>query len=38
VTEILLNARSYAFAGYASGAAQILITRQATVSGPGILP
>jgi hypothetical protein len=38
VTEILLNPHTYAFAGYASGPAQTLMTQQAVVSGPGVLP
>jgi hypothetical protein len=38
VTAILLDARTYQFAGYVNGGAQTLLLRQAQVSGPGVRP
>ncbi len=38
VTGILLDASTYQYAGYVRGAAQTLLLKQATVSGPGVLP
>jgi hypothetical protein len=38
VTGILLDARTYRFAGYMEDGAQTLLLRQATVAGPGIRP
>jgi hypothetical protein len=38
VTGILLNARTYQFAGYQRGATETVITKQALVPGPGVWP
>jgi hypothetical protein len=38
VTGILVNASTYHFAGYVTGGTQTLLVKQATVSGPGVLP
>ena len=38
VTGILLDARTYQFAGYVNGGAQTLLLRQAHVCGPGVRP
>ena len=38
VTGILLDARTYRFAGYVKDGAQTLLLRQADVSGPGVRP
>jgi hypothetical protein len=38
VTGILLDASSYQFAGYERGSTQVLLTKEAAVSGPGVRP
>jgi hypothetical protein len=38
VTGILLDARTYRFAGYVKNGAQTLLLRQANVAGPGVRP
>jgi hypothetical protein len=38
VTGILLDARTYRFAGYVKDGAQTLLLRQANVAGPGVRP
>lgn len=38
VTSILLDARTYRFAGYVKNGAQTLLLRQANVAGPGVRP
>ena len=35
ITEILLDARTYQFAGYVRGGVETVITKEVTVSGPG---
>jgi hypothetical protein len=37
ITEILLNASTYQFAGYVRGGIETVITKEVTVSGPGSL-